>query len=170
MLIVSNHESTPERAAVNPWLPALTASGVPRGRRAALALLALAVAAAIWLPLVHVAFAVPAPAFTAPEGVPPMARALAARHLALWERPALREREIGKMRVRNAEWDFMGRTFLVLALAYILAWFAFVLGVPILVLGAGILAAALKRWAPAERQDQDRADARGSPDRSIPFA
>ena len=45
----------------------------------------------------------------------PLARALLERHLAIWEQDALgdalRQREI------NAEWDFMGRTFLVLALA-----------------------------------------------------
>lgn len=44
----------------------------------------------------------------------------------------------------------------VLALAYILSWFGFVLGVPVLVLGAG-LQLLLLRWgrrpAPPEKQD-----------------
>jgi hypothetical protein len=95
----------------------LAAEDVPRGRRIACVTLALAAAAALWIPAVHFLFRVSPREYTAPEGIPPMARALAARHLDLWTRPDLREREIGRMRVRNAEWDFMGRTFLVLALA-----------------------------------------------------
>jgi hypothetical protein len=94
----------------------LTAAGVSRGRRAASALIALAAAAALWLPLVHLPFSVPPGEFTAPAGIPPMARALAARHLQLWTQPDLKEHEIAKMRVSNVEWDFMGRTFLVLSL------------------------------------------------------
>jgi Linalool dehydratase/isomerase len=73
-----------------------------------LGLLALVVASAIWLPLVHLAFARPAPN---------RAAGLAARHVALWVDPALRKREVAKMRGSNAEWDFMGRSFLVWALA-----------------------------------------------------
>lgn len=42
---------------------------------------------------------------------------MAARHMKLWTDPELYAREIGKMRASNAEWDFMGRTFLVLSLA-----------------------------------------------------
>jgi hypothetical protein len=53
----------------------------------------------------------------AATGVPPAADALAARHLRLWLDPAARAVELQRMRASNAEWDFMGRTYLVLALA-----------------------------------------------------
>jgi hypothetical protein len=71
-------------------------------------LLALLLAAAIWLPLLHVYFARPRPERTAQ---------LFARHTALWIDPALRAHELDRMRATNAEWDFMGRSFLVWALA-----------------------------------------------------
>jgi hypothetical protein len=47
----------------------------------------------------------------------PRARALLDRQLTLWEQPASRVEALARMRSSNAEWDFMGRTFLVLALA-----------------------------------------------------
>lgn len=46
-----------------------------------------------------------------------MARQLAARHLQLWTEPHQREQELRRMRASNAEWDFMGRSFLVWSLA-----------------------------------------------------
>ena len=46
----------------------------------------------------------------------PKARQLAARHLQLWTEPSLRQAELKKMRGSNAEWDFMGRSFLVWSL------------------------------------------------------
>jgi len=95
----------------------LTAAGVSRGRRVASGGLALAAAAAVWVPAVPLLFRVSPRDYAAPEGVPPMARALAERHLQMWTRPELRDQELARMRARNAEWDFMGRTFLVLALA-----------------------------------------------------
>lgn len=78
---------------------------------------ALLLAAAIWLPLVHLFFKPALSDFRQPHAVAPEARRLAARHLALWEDPARRAQEIDRMRAGNAEWDFMGRTYLVLALA-----------------------------------------------------
>jgi hypothetical protein len=72
-------------------------------------LVALGVATALWLPALQFVFT--------PAEPEADARALAARHLALWSDPALRAAEVDRMRARNAEWDFMGRTFLVLALA-----------------------------------------------------
>ena len=42
---------------------------------------------------------------------------LAATHLAIWSDAQRRERELDKMRLRNPEWDFMSRTYFVLALA-----------------------------------------------------
>lgn len=83
-------------------------------RRLLLSLVSLAVGAAIWLPTVHLFFRSPAPAA---DGLPSQTRALAERHLRLWTDPALREREVGRMRGSNAEWDFMGRSFLVWAVA-----------------------------------------------------
>jgi hypothetical protein len=42
---------------------------------------------------------------------------LAARHLDIWTHDSLRECEFERMRATNAEWDFMGRSFLVWSLA-----------------------------------------------------
>src|SRR5205085_11398314 len=73
-------------------------------RRLLLGVLSLLLAAAIWLPVLHLAFA-PASAGLAPaEGISPFARALAARQLELWTRPDLREAEVARMRRSNAEW------------------------------------------------------------------
>jgi hypothetical protein len=80
-------------------------------------LAALAVAALIWLPCLHFIFAKPVSHFRHEQGLSPEARQLAARHLQLWTEPALRETELNKMRVSNAEWDFMGRSYLVWSLA-----------------------------------------------------
>lgn len=44
------------------------------------------------------------------------AQKIANRHIKLWE-SKVDQSDIKKMRITNAEWDFMGRTFLVLALA-----------------------------------------------------
>ena len=78
---------------------------------------AILIAACIWLPCLHFFFHVPATDFHSAQGVSPQARELAARHLQLWTEPALREQELRKMRASNAEWDFMGRSFLVWSLA-----------------------------------------------------
>lgn len=80
-------------------------------------LVALAVAALIWLPCLHFFFTKPVSEFHQEQGLSPKARQLAARHLQLWTEPALRETELKKMRVSNAEWDFMGRSYLVWSLA-----------------------------------------------------
>jgi len=85
-------------------------------KRIAAGLAALLAAAFIWLPCLHFFFAKPAQAFRQPQGLSPGAVELAARHLQLWSDAALRETELKKMRVSNAEWDFMGRTFLVWSL------------------------------------------------------
>lgn len=86
-------------------------------RRILVTLGALALATAVWLPCVHLIFAARARASLSDAGVPPRARLLAERHIRLWTDPALRAKEVERMRTSNAEWDFMGRTFLVLALA-----------------------------------------------------
>jgi hypothetical protein len=80
-------------------------------------LCALALATAIWIPCLHFFFAKDVAAFRPAEGLSPKARQLAARQLQVWTDPELRRRELGRMRASNAEWDFMGRTFLVWSLA-----------------------------------------------------
>ncbi|MCO5166564.1 MAG: hypothetical protein M9894_09385 [Planctomycetes bacterium] len=86
-------------------------------RRLGLTALSLVLAALVWLPCLHLVYGRDPDASFSAERVTPRARALAARHLALWSAPDARAREVARMRATNAEWDFMGRTFLVLALA-----------------------------------------------------
>ena len=78
---------------------------------------ALAIAGAVWVPCLHFFFARRAADFRAPVGLSREARQLASRHLRLWTEPRSREQELRKMRASNAEWDFMGRSFLVWSLA-----------------------------------------------------
>lgn len=91
----------------------------PLLKRIGLGVIALIIASAIWLPCLHLFFKQPIAEFRAPNGISPKAQALAARHLKLWTDPALREVELRRMRGSNAEWDFMGRSFLVWSLANI---------------------------------------------------
>lgn len=85
-------------------------------RRLAVACIVLGAATALWLPALHYFFR-PVPADLDPATtVAPRARALSNRALRLWEDPSERATSVARMRVSNAEWDFMGRTFLVLAL------------------------------------------------------
>lgn len=79
--------------------------------------IALALAAAIWLPCLHLVFTKPVSNFRQAEGISPEAKELAARHLQLWNEPELRQQELDRMRASNAEWDFMGRSYLVWSLA-----------------------------------------------------
>ncbi len=88
-----------------------------RIRRRGRLLASLALAAAVWLPCLHLVFGVDLARFRADRAVAPEAKAMLQRQLALWETPDARTRELARMRRSNAEWDFMGRTFLVLALA-----------------------------------------------------
>ena len=88
-----------------------------RLKRIAIGLVVLAVAGTIWLPCLHLVFARPVTAFRQAEGLSPKAQQLARRHLQLWTDPATRQKELDRMRASNAEWDFMGRSFLVWSLA-----------------------------------------------------
>ncbi|MBN1669927.1 MAG: hypothetical protein JXR37_02765 [Kiritimatiellae bacterium] len=88
-----------------------------RIQRILLAFGCLVIATAVWLPCLHLFFREKSETHHSSDGIPPKARALAARHLAMWLAPDQRERELAKMRAHSAEWDFMGRTFLVLALS-----------------------------------------------------
>ncbi|HXP59890.1 MAG TPA: hypothetical protein VN829_05315 [Dongiaceae bacterium] len=87
-----------------------------RAKEAGLGIAALAVAAALWLPCLHLFFRKPLSDFYQEKGISPKAKQLAARHLRLWIDPGLRRAELRKMRASNAEWDFMGRSFLVWSL------------------------------------------------------
>lgn len=86
-------------------------------KRLAAGLAALALAAAIWLPCVHGFFRRAPERFRSGSSVSEVARQLANRHVELWTDPALRRHELERMRASNAEWDFMGRGFLVWSLA-----------------------------------------------------
>jgi hypothetical protein len=88
-----------------------------RLKRILIALVVLIVAGAIWLPCLHFVFTRPLSEFRQAEGISPKARQLAARHLDLWSDPASRQKELDRMRASNAEWDFMGRSFLAWSLA-----------------------------------------------------
>jgi hypothetical protein len=88
-----------------------------RIKRILAGLAVLIMAALIWLPCLHFIFIKPVSHFRQEQGISTEARQLAARHLQLWTEPALRENELNKMRVSNAEWDFMGRSYLVWSLA-----------------------------------------------------
>jgi hypothetical protein len=80
-------------------------------------LLMLAIAATVWIPCIHFFFTGKPDAFRHPAALSLKAQQLSARQLQNWTEPGLRERELGQMRASNAEWDFMGRTFLVWSLA-----------------------------------------------------
>jgi hypothetical protein len=86
-------------------------------RRALLTGLALGLGSVSWLPAVRLLFGPDRDDLRRTGPLSPRVRALAERHLALWEDPALRQVELARMRAANGEWDFMGRTFVVLALA-----------------------------------------------------
>ncbi len=85
-------------------------------RNAGVGLVGFTLALAMWLPCLHFFFRKPTADFYEQEGISSKARLLAARHLQLWNDPALRQAELKKMRSSNAEWDFMGRSFLVWSL------------------------------------------------------
>src|SRR5260221_14016170 len=87
-----------------------------RFQKACLGLAAFMLATAIWLPCLHLIFRKPASDFYQEKGISAKARQLAARHLQLWTEPTLRQAELKKMRTSNAEWDFLGRSFLVWSL------------------------------------------------------
>ena len=95
----------------------LNAGGVSLPKRILVTALALLIATAIWLPLLHLLYRPRVGDYFAEGKLPPRARALAEWHLDLWTNAERRAEAIERMRGSNAEWDFMGRTFLVLALA-----------------------------------------------------
>jgi len=88
-----------------------------RARLAATAAVALVISAFIWLPFLHLCFKPDVNDYRSREGIAPKAGAIAAQQFHLWDEQGMRNVEVARMRVSNAEWDFMGRTFHVLALA-----------------------------------------------------
>jgi len=88
----------------------------PAGR-ILIAVLSLLVACAAWLPCLRYFFMPDLSSYRSDSGIAPRTKMIAQRHIRLWTEPSLRAAEIAKMRRHNAEWDFMGRTFLVLSLA-----------------------------------------------------
>jgi hypothetical protein len=88
-----------------------------RRNRIAAGVFALLLAGFIWIPCLHLFFHKSASDFYRPTGLSRRAKQLAARHLQVWTDPRLKEQELLKMRASNAEWDFMGRSFLVWSLA-----------------------------------------------------
>lgn len=99
-----------------PQPPADRRPTASRRRRVAAALLCLLAAAGVWLPTVHLLFQPELATFRRPDAVAPRAHDLASYQLALWQDPEQLDATHAQMRLSNAEWDFMGRTFLVLAL------------------------------------------------------
>ena len=85
----------------------------------ALKLFLLCAAVAIWLPCLHLFYQAESGVYRSSSGVAPKASMMFARHLQLWTDPQLRAAELAKMQQRNPEWDFMSRTYFVLALANI---------------------------------------------------
>lgn len=85
--------------------------------RTLVAWVAIGVAAAVWLPLVHLFFRPPRGEFASATGVAPRARQLLVEQVQTYEAQAEHARQATAMRTTNAEWDLMHRTFLVLALA-----------------------------------------------------
>jgi hypothetical protein len=84
---------------------------LPRLRRFTVAAISLSFGFLIWLPCIHFIFS------PGSDDQADVARRLLAGQLRLWTDPALRDNQVEPMRVVNNEWDFMGRTFLVWALA-----------------------------------------------------
>lgn len=94
-----------------------TPAKIRSSHRILLGLACLLVAAAVWMPLVHLVFKPGPERLRSARGISPDARQLAQRHLDLWLSGTAGQADIDRMRVNNPEWDFMGRTYLVLALA-----------------------------------------------------
>lgn len=97
--------------------PSFESENLGFGRRLLLAAVSLALAATIWLPSLNLFFRPRLSDYLSAGPISPKARALAARQMRLWTDDAQRGLEIRRMRATNAEWDFMGRTYLVLAFA-----------------------------------------------------
>ena len=81
------------------------------------ALAALVIAGCAWSACLHSFFKRDLSNYRSPHAIPPGGMALAETYLAVWSDAKLRQAELDKMRQNNPEWDFMSRTYFVLALA-----------------------------------------------------
>src|ERR1700736_2472459 len=84
-------------------------------RRVAIVVAALAIGAAAWVPLLHRFFR-PTDAEVARPAESPIARGMLKEQLGVWEDEGRRKDLLARMRRTNPEWDFMGRTFVAMAL------------------------------------------------------
>ena len=91
--------------------------GIGSWRRFWLVVASLVVAAAIWLPAVHLLYRTDPADYRSARSIPPRAAKLAQRHISLWCDPELRSEATVALRASNPEWDLMSRTYLVLSLA-----------------------------------------------------
>lgn len=82
-------------------------------------LLIFLLATTLWAPSIHLFFRPDIAQYRNRDQIPIKARMLLARHLQIWSDPVFRQKELAKMQERNPEWDFMSRTYFVLALANI---------------------------------------------------
>lgn len=85
--------------------------------RIVLASLSLLIAATVWLACVHLCFRKDAATWRQTSGVSPRSRALLASQLSRWNEAGAPGTDQAQMRRTNAEWDLMGRGFLVWSLA-----------------------------------------------------
>jgi hypothetical protein len=86
-------------------------------KRRLTSILCFGLAAVLWLPLLHLFYAVPI-RWSGVEGWSARQAPRLAAHLTrLWENPTLHSQDNASMSYVNPEWDFMARTFLVLGLA-----------------------------------------------------
>ncbi|HOT93392.1 MAG TPA: hypothetical protein PLJ78_17330 [Anaerolineae bacterium] len=69
-------------------------------RRVLLAFIALVIATGVWLPSMPLLFRPDLDDHVVAESISPATRTLAARHLALWSDPALREVESAKLKIQ----------------------------------------------------------------------
>ncbi|MFH1421825.1 MAG: hypothetical protein ABIH42_03810 [Planctomycetota bacterium] len=70
----------------------------------------------LWLPLIHLFFKPSLPTYFNDHAISLKAKLLATHQVLPWTTPT-NNAALNKMRIANAEWDFMSRTYLVLALS-----------------------------------------------------
>jgi len=80
-------------------------------------LISIILAGAIYLPYLHLFFRPAESELTDHKTVSPLAQKIARYQLNLWSQPGLLQSQLSAMRQANAEWDFMGRSFLTWSLA-----------------------------------------------------
>lgn len=79
--------------------------------------LAVLLGGILWMPVVHLLYRPSLDDYWRPRGTASKVRALANQQLEAWSSPPRRAGEASTLRRTNAEWDFMARTFTVLAFA-----------------------------------------------------